>query len=217
MTSENILTHDEKKASEAAFRGLPCNPAWSQSAKSIYEGILSAMAKSARAPIVADAQACETSHSFPPGSLNESVSTTPLPQADSSSSSAKQVRSRKEALTAGILIDVSPIAQSVGLDLHVSMTKPLWENGILSTEDLTEEQIQHRVRDVLMAVRIRLAGLKGRAVFVQVPALLSFPPDPVPDICLMYALFHTDPIDGDCLLLIHPEELPFSSRPFNQN
>jgi len=224
MTSEPILTHDEKKASEAAFRGLPFNPGWSQSAKAIYDGILSAMEKNSRVPIAPDIQSQESSHFTTPKSSDDSVQTTLLMPEDGyyvppviEHSSTKQVRSRREALKAGFLIDVSPIAQNVGLELNVSMTRPLWENGILSTEDLTEEKIQLRVRDVLMAVRIRLASLKDQPVFVQVPALLSPPPDTVPDIFLLYALFHTDPIDGDCLLLIHPDELPFSTRPFNQN
>ena len=39
------LTHDEKKAAEAAFRGGPFNPAWSVSAANVYAGIRSAMGK----------------------------------------------------------------------------------------------------------------------------------------------------------------------------
>ncbi|GJL54403.1 MAG: hypothetical protein NPIRA02_15350 [Nitrospirales bacterium] len=37
------LTYDEKKAAEAAFQGLPCDPKWSQAAHSVYAGISSAM------------------------------------------------------------------------------------------------------------------------------------------------------------------------------
>ncbi len=37
------LTYDETKAAEAAFRGEPFNPAWSASARKVYEGILMAM------------------------------------------------------------------------------------------------------------------------------------------------------------------------------
>lgn len=40
MTTEAPLTNDEHKAAEAAFRGLPLNPKWSQSAQRIYRGIL---------------------------------------------------------------------------------------------------------------------------------------------------------------------------------
>jgi hypothetical protein len=36
------LTHDQQKAAEAAFRGLPLNPQWSDSAQEIYRGIVAA-------------------------------------------------------------------------------------------------------------------------------------------------------------------------------
>jgi hypothetical protein len=38
--SNRSLTFDEKKAAEAAFRGLPLNLAWSESAQAIYHGIV---------------------------------------------------------------------------------------------------------------------------------------------------------------------------------
>ncbi|NGZ96047.1 MAG: hypothetical protein CV089_07940 [Nitrospira sp. WS110] len=40
LTTIALLTHDEQKAAEAAFRGLPINPRWSQSAQQIYLRIL---------------------------------------------------------------------------------------------------------------------------------------------------------------------------------
>ena len=40
MSTGAILTHDEHKASEAAFRGLPLDPKWSRHAQEIYRGIL---------------------------------------------------------------------------------------------------------------------------------------------------------------------------------
>lgn len=39
-TDESLLTHDERKAAEAAFRGLPLNAHWSRGAQRIYIGIL---------------------------------------------------------------------------------------------------------------------------------------------------------------------------------
>jgi len=36
----HILTFDEKKAAEAAFRGLPIDSSWPPSAQAIYAGIL---------------------------------------------------------------------------------------------------------------------------------------------------------------------------------
>lgn len=46
------LSFDEKKAAEAAFRGLPPDPAWSEGAQAIYCGIL---AQTQGRNIVADA------------------------------------------------------------------------------------------------------------------------------------------------------------------
>jgi hypothetical protein len=45
MTSNRprVLTFDEKKAAEAAFRGLPPDEGWSASAHEIYYGILAKM------------------------------------------------------------------------------------------------------------------------------------------------------------------------------
>jgi hypothetical protein len=39
------ITHDEKKAAEAAFAGRPFNPQWSDAARIVYDGLLTAMGK----------------------------------------------------------------------------------------------------------------------------------------------------------------------------
>lgn len=41
------ITHDEKKAAEAAFAGRPFNPTWSDAARIVYDGIIVAMGKEA--------------------------------------------------------------------------------------------------------------------------------------------------------------------------
>ena len=38
------LTNDERKAAEAAFRGLPFNDDWSHSAREMYDGIAAFLA-----------------------------------------------------------------------------------------------------------------------------------------------------------------------------
>ena len=38
------LTHDEKKAAEAAFKGAPFNPKWSDAARKVYLGLSAAIA-----------------------------------------------------------------------------------------------------------------------------------------------------------------------------
>ena len=42
--NKRSLTYDEKKAAEAAFRGLPFDPKWSEAAEKVYWGISKAMA-----------------------------------------------------------------------------------------------------------------------------------------------------------------------------
>ena len=37
------LTCDQKKASEAAFRGLPCDSTWSAAAHAVYDGLMTAL------------------------------------------------------------------------------------------------------------------------------------------------------------------------------
>ncbi|MGH7206489.1 MAG: hypothetical protein ACREI2_09810 [Nitrospiraceae bacterium] len=39
------LTHDELKAAEAAYQERPFNEAWSQAARTVYDGILAAKIK----------------------------------------------------------------------------------------------------------------------------------------------------------------------------
>jgi hypothetical protein len=45
MPAPRLLTHDEKRAAEAAFRGTPFHAAWSDQAWVVYDGITRAMAK----------------------------------------------------------------------------------------------------------------------------------------------------------------------------
>jgi hypothetical protein len=47
MIAPRQITHDEKKAAEAAFTGRPFNPKWSDAARIVYDGILAAMGKDA--------------------------------------------------------------------------------------------------------------------------------------------------------------------------
>lgn len=49
------LTHDEKKAAEAAFRGEQFNPSWSDAAARVYAGIVQARQKR-EAELVTDAE-----------------------------------------------------------------------------------------------------------------------------------------------------------------
>ena len=220
--SPRPLTHDEKKASEAAFRGLPQDDKWTDSAKSVYEGIIQALGKNPSELEIAE----EASLPALIDGVEGSSSNKPLELSTSDSASSQEIppelkqltiRSRREAVESGILKDVTPLAQSIGLEFCVGMTNPLWEQYITSSPDFTEERIHSRLRDTLVAVRLRLASLKEATPLVDVPVLLEFDPEPTPQLCLTFALFHKDPIDGDCLLLIHPGEVFATRQAFENN
>jgi len=222
METPRALTHDEKKASEAAFRGLPLDDNWTDSAKSVYEGIVQELAKNPTElgteeknvlPALIEEPDQPSSSNPPDLEISESVNSQEIPP------ELKQltIRSRRDAVKSGILKDVTPLAQRIGLDFCVGMTNPLWEQYITSSPDFTEEHIHSRLRDTLVAVRLRLANLKEATPLVDVPVLLEFTPEPTPQLCLTFALFHKDPIDGDCMLLIHPGEVFATRQAFENN
>lgn len=76
-----LLTHDERKAAEAAFQDRPFNPMWSQQAQRIYDGI-----RTARANRLAQCQdsdigmAHQTSNARTPFSLHYSDSALFVPR-----------------------------------------------------------------------------------------------------------------------------------------
>ena len=222
MTQPRLLTHDEKKASEAAFRGLPQDDNWTDSAKSVYEGIIQAIGKdpselpaSVEPSVPSLIDGPDKSSSKDERELSTSHSL--IPQEIPADLKQLTIRSRREAVESGILRDVTPVAQAIGLEFCVGMTNPLWEQYITSSSDFTEERIHSRLRDILVAVRLRLASLKEPMPLVDVPVLLEFDPEPTPQLCLTFALFHKDPIDGNCLLLIHPGEVFATRQAFENN
>lgn len=181
MSQPRPLTHDEKKAAEAAFQGRPFDDSWSKSARGIYEGILKARGD------VVDADSIETGPAAP----------TPT----------RHVTSRQDAIDAGLLVDVTQKAQRIGLNLAVGITKSLWDRSITQAVELDPHEWDLRVRDMLLAVRLRLAGLETPMPWIEVPVL--FPADhgeASPRMFPIYALFHKDPVAEDCLTLIHPNE-----------
>ncbi len=230
MKAQRKLTHDEIKASEAAFRGLPFNPSWTNSAKEIYDGILQALGETGSLQSLNETQSSEpldttlvpslpTAHALP----SQLESTVELESSDTSISETLTVdldslplKSRREAIDQGIMKDVTPLAQRIGLDFCVGLTNPLWNQYISSSPEFTEEHINSRIRDTLVAVRLRLANLKTPSPLIDVPVLLEFDQEPTPQLCLTFALFHKDPVDGDCMLLIHPGEV-FATRQNSSN
>ncbi len=125
---------------------------------------------------------------------------------------SQQITSRQEAIDAGLLIDVSQKAKGVGFNLAVGITKSLWNRNISESLDLSTPEGEARVRDMLLAVRLRLASLDTPSPWVEVPVLFpSQHGEETSKIFSIYALFHKDPVSEECLTLIHPKEL--SSTP----
>lgn len=194
MSEPRPLTHDEKKAAEAAFRGRVFDASWSKSARGVYEGILKARGYAIEAFDTIEAGHIPTRELNPPEEKDESRTST-------------HVTSRQDAIDAGLLVDVTQKAQRFGLNLAVGITKSLWDRSITQSVDLDPHEWDLRVRDMLLAVRLRLAGLETPTPWIEVPVL--FPAahgDASPQMFPIYAVFHKDPVAEDCLTLIHPNE-----------
>ncbi len=220
LTPRN-LTHDQKKAAEAAFRGLPFDPSWSAAARAVYEGILNASSQ-------AGATATPVSGQEPgqPGQKetvpDQPAQTAPLQIRSEGENGSRQVAApqqlvgtREEAIQAGLLIDVSPLAQSLGLSLPVGVTKPLWDLAITASRTIPDEQHEARLRDVLMALRLRLAASRTTIPLIEFPALLAFPPEPVPQLCVLHAVAHGDPGNLSSLTLALRDEVSLIISPLN--
>ncbi|MBI5775931.1 MAG: hypothetical protein HY444_00965 [Nitrospirae bacterium] len=215
-----ILTYDERKAADAAFAGRPFDPVWSEAARAVYDGILAARglqepAPTPSAPEQPEAEASEPSTgespSSPVSSSEQTKQTPELPAAATPS----QTLSREEAIQAGALIDVTPIAHKMGLRLPVTFSRPLWEIGITATRNVPEEEHERRVRDVLMAFRLKLAASRVASPLVEFPALLAFPPDPTPQACVLFAVAHQEANAPMALTFLLPGEISTTGIPFS--
>ena len=216
-----ILTYDERRAAHAAFAGHPFDPSWSKAARAVYEGILIARGLPEPAPPQTEqsehpeAETSEletgTSPSSRAPSLGQTGQTPELP----ATAIPSQALSREEAFQAGALIDVTPIAHQMGLRLPVSFSRPLWEIGITATRNVPEEEHERRVRDVLMAFRLKLAAVRVASPLIEFPALLTFPPDPIPQACVLFAVAHPEANAPTALTFLLPGEVSSTSIPFS--
>jgi hypothetical protein len=198
------LTYDEKKAAEAAFRGLPVNPSWSAAARGVYEGIIVALGEKAPPqPCVDETGASPAFISLP----EEPVTSRDLAVTDPPQQAPVQLLNRQEAIEAGILVDVSPIAEQVGLRLSVGISKPLWELGITASRQLADEECHVRVRDVLLALRLHVEQAEITAPWIKFPALLALPPEAQPQVCTLVAIAHKDSTAPYALTVMLPEEM----------
>lgn len=217
------LSFDERLAAEAAFAGRPFNPTWSKAARAVYEGMLRAMGHAPDALGVvpmgvaqedeepgdpwngsSEAQLLITrdspDHHFQPGTTDDAA--TSLGQDDTD-----VMLSRERAIEAGGLIEVTPLAKSLGVPYTVGMTRPAWETIVTASDSIPPTAQEGRLRDILVALRLRLmSGPVNRSV-IDFPALLTFPPDSVPQPQLLLAAFHDSPNTPTCITLLLPREL----------
>ena len=201
------LSYDEKHAAEAAFSGRPFNPRWSARARVVYDGILNSLPASAR------------SEEFLPSSTDfvaESASTEhPEDQpADRGDALPASIPFQK-AIDSGALIDVTPTAKQLGLSFSVTVTKPLWDAGIAPIHTLTSEEQAARLRDVLMAFRLRLAAQPALSPVIDFPALLNFPPNTIPQPFPLLALVQPDERNQARVTLLLPSEMATTIIPLN--
>ena len=224
-----MLTHDERKAAEAAFGGRPFNPAWSQSARKVYEGLTQALpvlpgetvvpphqnenASSEESPSPIEAaptlptiEARELEGPTPSGKELETRTDTPADQL---------ITNRQQAIQAGFLIDVSTDAQKLGLTFPVTVTKPLWEVGIAPGESMSDEEKAERLRDVLMAFRLRIASQATLSPLIDFPAMLALPPGGVPQPVPLFALIQPDEQNRAAATLLLPNEVSATIIPMN--
>ena len=197
------LTHDEKRAADQAFKGLPFDPRWSPSARTIYDGIRGALG----APALPEQEPAAD-----PIELHAVLD--PQPE-ETEPDKAASIFTWEQAIQAGFLIDVTPIAHSVGLPVPVSISKPLWMLGITASDTIPEDQREARVRDVLMALRLHMANGRVAHPGIEFPAMLTFPPDPVPRLLSLYTIAHGDQTTPYTLTILLANEVTAIIRPMN--
>ena len=214
------LTHDEKKAADAAFAGRPFNQAWSASARVVYDGIVKALPHTdieistpSNVEELAETPFAQSEPLQPQDSLaqeqvggQELVEGTVIPAA---------IRNREAAIQAGTLIDVTPTALQLGITFPVTITRPLWEVGIVTNQSLSEEDQTSRLRDILMAFRLRLASLTTVSPLLDFPVLLALPPSRVPQPVPLFALIQPDPTHQANVTLLLPNEVSLSITSLN--
>lgn len=205
------LSHDEKLAAEAAFAGRPFNAKWSTRARTVYDGIVKSLPA---LPIVSEEEASalhEPSNQATEPAIfgQESSHTEPEPH------SVPTKIPFQQAIETGALIDVTPTAKQLGLLFPVTVTKPLWEIGIAPNKTLTQEEQSARLRDVLMAFRLRLATQPSISPLIDFPALLALPPGTVPQPIPLFALIQPDENHRAMVTLLMPNEVAATIIPMN--
>ncbi len=209
------LTYDQKKAAEAAFRGLPPDQKWSSAARTVYDGLVKAIPHAA-APLVQDlslgagpdeVEKAAAAVDQVPARRRRRRSDVTRAVAVRPERSDMEYAARDGAIRAGLLVDISAQARELGIRLPVGMSKPLWDFGVTASESLTEQESEQRVRDVLLALRLHLSQASTVGPISQFPALLAFSPDPVPQVYALCAIVQEEAPNKHFLTLLLPTEL----------
>ncbi len=214
------LSHDEQHAAEAAFAGKPFNPKWSARARSIYEGIIKALPAPPEVPVDASPALEETGSPVELTAAESTAQADTLPgeQATEPADESENVPTKipfQQAIETGALIDVTPTAKQLGFSFPVAVTKPLWEVGIAPVKTLSQEEQANRLRDVLMAFRLRLAAQPTISPLIDFPALLAFPPSNVPQPIPLFAMIQPGEDNRAMVTLLLPNEVAASIIPMN--
>jgi len=219
-----LLTHDEKKAAEAAFARRPFNPKWSAKARAVYDGIVKAL------PSTADTKHDDPLHDdismADPGVPQHAADTEPdssEPGPSQHFESSPRLESSvlsegiplTQALETGALIDVTPAAKQLGFSFSVNLTRTLWNTGIAPSEAISPDEQSTRLRDVLMALRLRLATHATISPLIDFPALLTIAPNTVPQPVPLFALLQTNDDDVTVITVLLPNEVSTSIIPMN--
>ncbi len=209
------LTYDQKKAAEAAFRGLPPNQRWSAGARAVYDGLVKAIPNTT-APLVQnlslgvghdEAEEAVAAVDQVPALRGQRRSDVARAGAARPEQSDMEYAARDRAIRAGLLVDITAQAQEMGIRLPVGMSKPLWDFGVAASESLTEQESEQRVRDVLLALRLHLSQASTVGPISQFPALLAFSPDPAPQVYALCAIVQEEAPNKHFLTLVLPTEL----------
>ncbi|MEY4705641.1 MAG: hypothetical protein RL042_1846 [Nitrospirota bacterium] len=214
------LTHDEKKAADAAFAGRPFNEAWSAAARAVYDGIVKALPHTdvaTPAPSPAEESAEAPSAQSDPLQPQEPLTHEKVGEQELVEGivTPLSIRDRDAAIKAGVLIDVTPTALQLGITFPVTITRPLWEVGVVTSQSLPEEDQTSRLRDILMAFRLRLASLTTVSPLLDFPVLLALPPGRAPQPVPLFALIQPDPMHQANVTLLLPNEVSLSITSLN--
>ena len=139
----------------------------------------------------------------------------PVSASEPQEATGNTLSKRQEGIRSGALIDVTDDAKKVGLSFPVTITKPLWEVGIASGEALTKEERSERLRDILMAFRLRLANQSTLSPLIDFPALLALPPGSIPQPVPLFALIQPDEENRALVTLLLPNEVSATIIPLN--